>query len=76
MTAAVSSRRPSIPQPDVRGWSASAATRSSSSACILLAVVYPLVYRVLAAERSSFIPWPGTAVLIQCCVVRRSWPSA
>ena len=37
----------------------------SSSILMVLAIVYPLVYRSLESAL-PFIPWPGTAVLITC----------
>ncbi|HYH94244.1 MAG TPA: hypothetical protein VD763_13880 [Candidatus Saccharimonadales bacterium] len=66
MTAAVSSRRPSIPNP-MSGMERKRRDTVIVIGLILLAVLYPLAFRFLQ-QNLGFVPWPDTAVLIQCCV--------
>jgi branched-chain amino acid transport system permease protein len=63
MTTARASR-PSLPGA-FRGLDRRRRTQVLIAAILLLAVVYPLVYRTLEAAVPWF-PWPGTAVLIVC----------
>jgi branched-chain amino acid transport system permease protein len=64
MTSAVPSRRLAIPNP-LRGMERRRRDLTIVAILMVLAVVYPVVYRSLEAAL-PFIPWPGTAVLITC----------
>lgn len=64
MTTARASRRPSLPGP-FRALDRRRRNQILIAAVLLLALVYPLVYRTLEAAL-PFVPWPGTAVLIVC----------
>ena len=64
MTSVVQSRRLSIPNP-LGGMERRRRDITIVAILMVLAVVYPLVYRSLEAAL-PFIPWPGTAVLITC----------
>jgi branched-chain amino acid transport system permease protein len=64
MTTARTSRRPVLPGP-LRGLDRRRRNQIIIAGVILLAIVYPLVYRTLEAAL-PFLPWPGTAVLIVC----------
>jgi branched-chain amino acid transport system permease protein len=64
MTTARASRRPSLPGP-FRDLDRRRRNQILIGAVLLLAIVYPLVYRTLEAAL-PFLPWPGTAVLIVC----------
>lgn len=64
MTAVVSSRRPSIPNP-LAGLDPKRRQLVIIGFLIVLAVVYPLVFRFLQ-QNLGFLPWPDTAVLIVC----------
>ena len=65
MTSVVrASRRPAVPNP-FAGMDRRRRDLTIIAILFVLAIVYPLVYRSLEAT-FSFIPWPGTAVLITC----------
>jgi branched-chain amino acid transport system permease protein len=64
MTTAVRARRPSIPNP-FAGMDRRRRDITIVAILLVLAVVYPIVYRALE-NVLPFIPWPGTAVLITC----------
>ncbi|MDQ2965641.1 MAG: hypothetical protein M3R57_07310 [Chloroflexota bacterium] len=64
MTTVRASRRPSLPSA-FRSLEPRRRTQVVIGALLLLAIVYPLVYRTLEAAL-PFVPWPGTAVLIVC----------
>jgi branched-chain amino acid transport system permease protein len=64
MTSAVPSRRLSIPNP-LGGMERHRRDLTIVAILMVLAIVYPLVYRSLESAL-PFIPWPGTAVLITC----------
>jgi branched-chain amino acid transport system permease protein len=64
MTTAVRARRPSVPNP-FAGMERRRRELTIVAIVLILAIVYPLVYRSLEAAL-PFIPWPGTAVLIIC----------
>jgi branched-chain amino acid transport system permease protein len=64
MTSARASRRPSMPGPFL-DLDRRRRNQILIGAVLLLALVYPLVYRTLEAAL-PFVPWPGTAVLIVC----------
>lgn len=64
MTAAVRSRRPTMPGLFRRGDSKSR-QRVVLAVFIALAIIYPIFYRTLEVAL-PFLPWPGTAVLIIC----------
>jgi branched-chain amino acid transport system permease protein len=65
MTAAVTSRRPSIPNP-LAGMDPKRRQTTIIIALVILAIIYPLVFRFLQ-RNVGFLPWPDTAVLIVCC---------
>ena len=62
MTAAVSPRRVSLPDP-FRGMERKRRERILLIGIVILAIVYPIAYRTLETAL-PFLPWPGTAVLI------------
>ena len=65
MTAAVTSRRPSLPNP-LAGMDPKRRQTTIIIALVVLAIIYPLVFRFLQ-KNLGFLPWPDTAVLIVCC---------
>ena len=64
MTTAVRASRPTIPNP-FAGMDRRRRDLTIVAILLVVAVVYPIVYRSLEAAL-PFIPWPGTAVLITC----------
>ncbi len=65
MTSVVrASRRPAVPNP-FAGMERHRRDLTIVAILMVLAIVYPLVYRSLESAL-PFIPWPGTAVLITC----------
>jgi branched-chain amino acid transport system permease protein len=64
MTIARASRRPSLPG-GLRDLDRRRRNQLIVGGVLLLAIVYPLVYRTLESAL-PFLPWPGTAVLIVC----------
>jgi branched-chain amino acid transport system permease protein len=65
MTSVVrASRRPAVPNP-FAGMERHRRDLMIVAILMVLAIVYPLVYRSLESAL-PFIPWPGTAVLITC----------
>jgi len=64
MTTTVRAPRPSIPNP-FAGMSERRRQMVILAIVLVVAIVYPLVYRSLQSA-APFIPWPGTAVLIFC----------
>jgi len=64
MTAAVRSRRLAMPDP-FRGMERKRREKLILIGVVILAVVYPLVFRALESA-FPFVPWPGTSVLIIC----------
>ena len=64
MTTARTARRLSLPGP-LRDLDRRRRNQLILGVVLVLAIVYPLVYRTLEAAL-PFLPWPGTAVLIVC----------
>ncbi len=64
MTTVRASRRPSLPSV-FRNLEHRRRNQILLGGILLLAIVYPLVYRTLE-QALPFVPWPGTAVLIVC----------
>ena len=64
MTVAVRSRRLTMPDP-FRGMEQKRREKLILIGVVILAVVYPLVFRALESA-FPFVPWPGTSVLIIC----------
>jgi len=64
MTSAVPSRKLSVPNP-FAGMDRRRRDLTIIAILLILAIVYPLIFRSLEAA-FPFIPWPGTAVLIIC----------
>ncbi len=62
MTSAARSRRLALPDP-FRGMERKRREKVILLAIVLLAIIYPVVFRSLETA-FPFIPWPGTAVLI------------
>ena len=65
MAVARASRRPTFPKP-FAGIEKRRRERVILAVLVVLAIVYPLIYRALQAQL-SFVPWPDTAVLIVAC---------
>lgn len=64
MTASAPTRRMALPDP-FRGMGRKGREKVLLIGVLILAVVYPLVFRSLESA-FPFVPWPGTSVLIIC----------
>lgn len=64
MTATAPTRRMALPDP-FRGMGRKGREKVLLIGVLILAVVYPLVFRALESA-FPFVPWPGTSVLIIC----------
>ncbi|MEJ7696828.1 MAG: hypothetical protein WKF78_09500 [Candidatus Limnocylindrales bacterium] len=64
MTATAPTRRVALPDP-FRGMGRKGREKVLLIGVLILAVVYPLVFRALESA-FPFVPWPGTSVLIIC----------